>query len=195
MNQSKMNRLWRRYALGLLSFIVILLVLQSIWIFGSRSKEKTRQDFNRKSSRIHDWSTFHVNTDKKIDGEGNERPNVSTASGVYNRIMKYCNLPSVIGQGMEGEPVSDHRLRHVAVVTRHGDRTSMTSLPSMKSPWSCSFNEKMRELYPAVLDYVNYMRENANRLRAPDRLRQLKYLPDKKFCASRNSHPREHCSI
>ncbi|XP_066297179.1 2-phosphoxylose phosphatase 1-like [Branchiostoma lanceolatum] len=101
---------------------------------------------------------FHLNTTEHAHPKSFDvtTPNDAPAQDMPEVVRWYCNTPKAL-EGEEGQVPEGFRLKAVFVVTRHGDRVPMETLPNVKynyNSWTCKLDPDKWPSDPQISSFV-----------------------------------------
>ncbi|XP_076472753.1 2-phosphoxylose phosphatase 1-like [Babylonia areolata] len=103
------------------------------------------------------------------------------------RVAEYCNLPTQVEEGEEGEAPVDYQLLSAFVVIRHGDRTPMSSflnVPPPSPPGGCTMDADFLQTVPELRHFLRDMAEQKERQRKHGDFASWSLHPQHQTCGS-----------
>ncbi|KAL8597075.1 hypothetical protein ACOMHN_057564 [Nucella lapillus] len=105
------------------------------------------------------------------------------------RVAEYCNIPSEVVDGEEGEAPDNFSLLSAYVVIRHGDRTPITSflhIPPPSPPLGCTMDATadFLQTVPELRSFLRHMAEQKTRQRSHGDFADWALYPQHRKCGS-----------
>ncbi|KAK7094167.1 2-phosphoxylose phosphatase 1-like [Littorina saxatilis] len=103
------------------------------------------------------------------------------------RVAEYCNTPTTVELGEEGNSPDGYDLKSVYILIRHGDRTPITSyldVPRPSPKHGCTMNATFLQSIPDLSNFLSDMDEQKNKQPPRSEFANWALYPQHKECSS-----------